>query len=125
MLDALELASIRADAANAALDLPCTIQRKTLTRDGAGQATSVWNTVATVNAGMTEPTGGQLQNYNYLIEDLASWAVKLPYGTDVAAQDRLLITGQLGQQTLVVQVVLEPRSYAALLTVIASEAKQK
>lgn len=127
MLSAAELASIRADAANAALDLPCVIQRKTLTRDGAGQATSVWNTVSPdgLLAGMTEPTGGQLQNYNYLIEDLATWQVKLPYGTDVQAQDHLLITGQLGQQTLVCQVVLEPRSYAALLTVIASEAKQK
>ena len=125
MLDAAELAQIRSDAAAAALDLSCTIQRKTLTRDGAGQATSVWNTIATVNAGMTEPTGGMLQNYNYLIEDLAAWAIKLPYNTDVQAQDRLLITGQLGQQTLVAQVVLEPRSYAALLTVIAAEAKQK
>lgn len=125
MLDATELAQIRTDAAAAALDLSCTIQRKTLTRDGSGQATETWNTVATINAGMTEPTGGQLQNYNYLIEDLATWMVKLPYGTNVQAQDRLLITGQLGQQTLVVQVVLEPRSYAALLTVLASEAKQK
>lgn len=125
MLDVAEIAQIRADAAAAALDLPCVIQRKTLTRDGAGQATSVWNTVATVHAGMTEPTGGQLQNYDYLIADLATWSVKLPYGTNVQAQDRLLITGQLGQQTLVVQVVLEPRSYAALLTVIAAEAKQK
>lgn len=123
MLDASELASIRSDAANAALDLTCAIQRKTITRDTLGQATEVWNTIATVNAGMTEPSANMLQNYNYRIEDLAAWHIRLPYGTNVQPQDQLLITGQAGQQTLVVQVLLEPRSYAALLSVIASEMK--
>jgi head-tail adaptor len=123
MLDAAELAQIRSDAAAAALDLSCTIQRKTITRDTLGQATETWATVTTVNAGMTEPSANMLQNYNYRIEDLAAWHIRLPYGTDVAAQDQLLLTGQAGQQTLVVQVLLEPRSYAALLSVIAAELK--
>lgn len=123
MLDATELAQIRTDAAAATLDLSCTIQRKATTRDTLGQETEAWATVTTCNVGMTEPTAGQLANYNYRIEDLATWQVKMPYGTNVATQDHLLITGQFTQQTLIVQVVLEPRSYAALLTVLASELK--
>lgn len=123
MLDAAELAQIRTDAAAAALDMSCVIQRKTITKDTLGQATETWATIATVNAGMTQPTAGQLQNYNFMIEDLAAWQVKLPYGTPVQPQDHLLITGAYSQQTLNVQVILEPRSYAALTTVIASELK--
>lgn len=123
MLDATELAQIRTDAVAAALDMTCVIQRKTITKDTLGQATEAWNTIATVKAGMTQPSAGELQNFNFMIEDLAAWNVKLPYGTNVAAQDHLLITGAYSQQTLVVQVILEPRSYAALTTVIASELK--
>jgi hypothetical protein len=123
MIPASELAKIRMDAANAALDLPCTIQRKTITKDNLGQATEVWNTIATCNVGLTEPTANMLANYNYRIEDLAAWHVRLPVGTDIQPEDHLLITGQFTQQTLVVQVILEPRSYAALLSVIASELK--
>jgi head-tail adaptor len=123
MLEAAELADIRSDAAAAALDFTCTIQRKTITRDTLGQATEAWNTIATVQAGMNQPTANMLQNYGYRIESLAAWHVQLPYGTSVQAQDHLLITGQQGQQTLEVQVLLEPRSYAALLSVIASELK--
>lgn len=122
-ISASELLQIRSDAVAAACSLPCTIQRKTITADGMGQSTETWATVTTVTAGMTEPTAGQLANFDYLIGSLATWQVKLPYGTNVKTQDHLLITGQFTQQTLVVQVVLEPRSYAALLTVIASEVK--
>lgn len=123
MLDATELAQIRTDAAVAALDLPCTIQRKTITKDTLGQATETWATVTTCNVGLTEPTANMLANYNYRIEDLAAWHVRLPYDTNIQPQDQLLVTGQFTQQTLAVQVVLEPRSYAALLSVIASELK--
>jgi|SRR5579875_2202728 len=119
MLSAAELAQLRADAAAAALDQPCTIQRKTRTSDGMGQSTYTWTTISPhgLMAGMTEPTAGQLQNYDYVIGSLAAWHVRLPYGTTVQYQDRLLI----GDKTLTVQVVLEPRSYAALLSVLASE----
>lgn len=122
-VSARELQQIQADAAAAACSLPCTIQRKAVTSDGMGQATETWSTITTVTVGMAQPTANQLQNFDYLIGALATWQVKLPYGTNVKAQDHLLITGQFTQQTLVVQVVLEPRSYAALLTVIASEVK--
>lgn len=118
-VSAAELAAIRAETAAAVLDLPCLIQRKTITRDSAGTATEIYATIATVNAGMTQPTAGQLQNYDYVIGSLASWQVQLPYGTDVKAQDHLVI----GTDTLVVQVVLTPRSYSAVETVLASEKK--
>lgn len=114
-----ELASIRSDAAAAALDLDCDIQRKTLTSDGMGQDSETWTTIATVKAGMTEPSGSQLQNYDYLIGSLATWKVQLPYGTDVQRQDHLIIDGS----TLVVQADLSPQSYNALVTVLASEVK--
>lgn len=123
MLSASELAQIQADTVAAACSLPCTIQRKTLTSDGLGQASETWNTVATVNVGMTEPTAGQLTNYDFMIGSLAAWQVKMPVSTNVKEQDHLLVTGQFAQQTLVVQVILEPRSYPALLTVLASEIK--
>lgn len=117
-VSATELAAIQADAA-AILDLPCTIQRKTPTRDIYGTATEVWNTIATVNAGMAQPTAGQLANFDFLIGSLAAWQVKFPVGQDVQHQDHLIIAGE----TLVVQVILKPRSYAALLTVLAAEVK--
>jgi hypothetical protein len=118
-VSASELARIQADAAAQTLTLTCQIQRKTLTSDGAGGSTTTWNTIATVQAGMSLPTAGQLQNYDYLIGSLAAWQVKLPVGTNVQVQDRLVISGQ----TLIVQIVLTPRSLPALLTVLASEIK--
>ncbi len=113
-----ELARIQADAA-AILDLPCTVQRSNRTPEPEGGASVTWATVATCNAGMKEPTGGQLQNYGYLIGTKAAWQVKLPIGTDVLEQDHLLISGE----TLEVAKVLTPRSYAALITVLATEVK--
>lgn len=123
MISAAELASIQRDVAAIALSLPCVVQRKTVTKDPFGTPVETWDTIETVNVGMTEPSAGQLANYDFLIGSLAAWQIKLPYGTDVQHQDHLLITGEFAQQTLVVQVVLEPRSYAALLTVLASEVK--
>lgn len=123
MIPEKELDQLRADVEFAALSLPCIVQRKSFSRDAYGSEIETWNTIETVNCGLSEPTAGQLQNYDYLIGSLAAWQVKLPYVTDVQHQDHLLITGEFLQQTLVVQVVLEPRSYASLLTVLASEVK--
>jgi hypothetical protein len=118
VVGAVELAAIQAAAA-AILDLSCVVERKTLTPDGQGGSTEAWNPVAAVKVGMAQPTAGQLQNYDYLIGSLAAWQVKFPVGTDVRHQDHLIVGGQ----TLVVQVIMNPRSYAALLTVLASEVK--
>ena len=114
---AAELASIQEYAQVMACDQACTILRKTATKDAYGSETEAFSVIETTIAGMTEPTAGQLQNYDYLIGSLAAWHVRLPVGTNVEHQDHLVI----GPQTLVVQVILEPRSYHALLSIIATE----
>jgi len=125
MISTDEIASIRRDMAAMALSLHCVIQRKAVTKDAFGSDTETWPTISpdVLKCGLSEPSAGQLANYNFLIGSLAAWQVKLPYQTDVQHQDHLLITGEFTQQTLVVQVILEPRSYASLLTVLASEVK--
>lgn len=117
-VSAAELAAIQAEAVAVACDQTCAILRKTgAVSDGLGQAAATWTSVAVTVAGVSEPTGTQLQNYDYMIEAKATWLVKLPVGTAVLEQDRLSI----GTHLLEVQKVLEPRSYPALLTVLASE----
>jgi hypothetical protein len=112
-----ELALIQSDVAAAACDQICVIQRKISTKDAYGSNTEAFSRIETTIAGMAEPSAGELTNYDYLIGDKAAWHVRLPVGTNVEHQDHLLI----GSQTLVVQVVLEPRSYHALFSVIATE----
>ena len=120
MITASEMAQIQADVVAAALDKTCQIQRiSSNTPNSRGVPSGTYTTIATVNAGMTQPTGTHLQNYAYIIEALATWLVKFPVGTDVKASDHLIINGQ----TLTVQVVLDPHSYPALLPVLASELK--
>ena len=116
-ISSAELAQIQSDVAQAACDQTCVIQRRTLTQDAYGSQTAVWNTVATTKAGMTEPTGTQLQNFAYIVEALKAFQVRMAVGTNVREQDLLLIGGK----TLTVQVVLEPRSYPSLLTLLATE----
>jgi hypothetical protein len=119
MITAAEIASIQKDVAAIALDKTCEIQRKTSSRDPYGSEGDTYSTLSTTMAGLAEPTAGELQNYDYLIADKAAWTVKLPIGTDVMVYDHLIIDGQ----TLKVHVVLEPKSYAMLLSVIAAELK--
>jgi hypothetical protein len=120
-ISAAELASIQADAANAACSLTCTIERyEARADDGQGGGTTTLTPVTTVLAGMSEPSGGQLQNYEYLVGAKAAWQVRFPVGTDVLELDRLSIQGKL----LTVDKVLQPRSYQALLTVLASEVNE-
>ena len=119
IISASELAQIQSDVALAACDKDCVIQRATTSNDGYGSQTETYSPVATVKAGMTQPSGGMLQNYAYAIQDLAAWQVKFAVGTDVRERDHLVIDGQ----TLEVHVILTPRSYMGLLTVIAAELK--
>ena len=126
MIRASELTRIRRDVEAVALNLPCVIQRKTVTQEDVyGSDTEAWPVVSPEDlmCGMSEPSGTQLENFNFLVASLATWQVKLPYQTDVQHQDRLIVTGEYGPQTLVVQVILEPRSLASLVTVLASELK--
>lgn len=119
MISASELAQLQADITAIALDQTCQIQRPTNTPNSRGVPPGTYTTVATVACGMRQPTGTHLQNFDYLIGGLATYQVQFPIGTDVRAQDHLLIQNQV----LVVQIVLNPQSYAVLLTVLASEKK--
>lgn len=118
-LSTAELTQMQNDAVRGACDLTCVIERATRTPLPSGGASVVWNTVATVQAGMTDPTSTQLANYEYMIGSLAAWLIKLPVTTNVQEQDHLIINGE----TLEVVKVLRPRSYEVLLTVLASEVK--
>lgn len=119
MLSAAELASIQSDAVKATCDKPCAIYRKTPTKDAIGSETDAWAQISPngLMAGIAEPTANMLQNYDYLIGSMAAWHVRLPVGTNIMHQDHIVI----GTHTLVVQKILEPRSYPALLSVLASE----
>lgn len=121
MMSAAELARIQADAQAAACDQACAIYRATSpTTDAYSSPTNVmYQLIETTVAGVAEPTANQLQNYDFMIGSLAAWHVKLPVGTGVLPHDHLVIGGQ----TLEVQVVLTPRSYPALESVLASEVK--
>ena len=119
-VSAAELAAIQSEAQAACCDKTCQIYRKaSLTSDGYGSDTSTLTLHATTVAGMRQPTAGELANYDFMIADKAAWTVHLPIGTDVQHQDQLLIEGQY----LEVHVILTPKSYPALLDVIAAELK--
>lgn len=117
-ISASELASIQSDL-NVILDKTCSIQRQTPTADAWGSQKLTYSTVGTCKVLVSQPSGGLLANYEYLIGDLDTWQVRAPVGTDIREQDHLLVDGQ----TLVAQVVLTPKSYAGLLTVLAAEVK--
>lgn len=108
--------------AQAALDLPCTIQRVTsytvLSSGGRQPIRTVVSPVGLL-AGMAQPTAGQLQNFEYMIGSKAAWQVKFPVGTSVLELDWLFINGE----KLEVAKVLTPRSLAVLLTILAVEVK--
>lgn len=118
-MTASELAQMQADANSLVLDLSCKIERATRTPNSSGGASVTWGTVATVQAGMAQPSAGQLQNFEYLVGSKAAWQIRFPVGTDVLELDHLIINGE----TLEVAKVLTPRSLAVLLTVLAVELK--
>lgn len=121
MLDADELALIQSDLAAVVLDKSCAIRRATSTPDAWGTNSETLTVISDPDlmCGMSQPSAGQLANYDYLIGSLSAWQVKFPVGTDVAEQDLLDIEGQ----TLTVQVLLDLHSYPGLLTVLATEVK--
>lgn len=119
-----ELALLRSDFAAAVCDLPCQIERASITYPVPGNAVTTWPVISapTLLCGMTEPSAGQLTNYDYMIGDEATWHIRFPFGTDVKELDRLLITDKDGTViTLSVKKKLKPRSYAALVSALATE----
>ena len=120
MVPASELAQLQKDMVAAVCDKTCQIYHKATATDNYGTSVDTWNVLsATVPAGMRQPSAGELANYDYEIGDKAAWTVVMPVGTVVNHQDHLVIEGQ----TLEVHILLTPRSYPALLDVIAVEIK--
>ncbi len=77
---------------NGSLPDTATVQRKTLTSDGAGGYTESWGTVATVACRVSP--GGQLTQERVIAESLAAtsiWTLTLPALTDVRPLDRILV----------------------------------
>jgi hypothetical protein len=119
-ISAATLTAIQAQAAAITCDLPCTIMRSTAgTADAYGTQTPSYSPIETTVVGLQEPTGVQLQNYDYLIAAKNAWIAHFPIGTDLAHQDHVVVGGQ----TLEVHVLLTPRSYPVLLSAIVAEIK--
>lgn len=121
-IDASELADIQADLAEQVCDKTCEIWRGTATVDQWGNASipdDSYTLLSTTVAGMSQPTAGQLQNYDFRVGSLAAWQVKLPYSIDVAVDDWLIIEGK----KLYVHVDLDPHSIPGLRTILAAEMK--
>ena len=120
-----ELTAIQAEMAAAICDKTATIARASRSTNAQGGATATFTAVVqasgltTVAAGMAQPTASQLQNYDFLVASKSAWQVHFPIGTNVLEEDHVTIDGEV----LTVNKVLTPRSYAALLTVLASEIK--
>lgn len=119
-VSASELASIQTEAVAAVCDKSAAIYHKTTTKDASGLMVDSWPTLAaTVAAGMAEPSGNELANFDFMIADKIAWKLHVPIGTDIREQDHILVEGQ----TLEVHVILTPRSYPALLSAIVAEIK--
>jgi hypothetical protein len=124
---ASEMASIQADLVAAVCDKSCQLYRDlSATTPGiygssssSRDDTSAYTLMHTVVCGMSQPSGGQLANYDYLIGDKNAWTVHFPVGTDVLERDHVLVEGQI----LEVQILLAPQSYQGLLSVLAVEIK--
>lgn len=117
-VSASELAAIQNDL-NALLDKDCTIKAPNPTKDAWGSQAEDYIVVGTCKVLVSQPSGGLLANYEYIVGDLDTWQVRAPVGTDIREQYHLVIDGQ----TLTVQVVLQPKSFQGLLTVLAAEVK--
>lgn len=118
MLDARQLASIQAFAQKPFDQSGIKVQRATRTADAYGTFSETWQTKATVNGNYDKPSPQIMQEYAGLIGSLAAWIVRLPYGTTVANNDRLVMPGG---DTLTVQTVISARSYASCVMVLATE----
>lgn len=127
-VSAAELAAIQAEA-NSTLDKTCDIWRDSgastpasatafgSSTSSPGNTSNYAKVHASVACSVNEPTGTHLQNYDFLIGAEKTWMVRLPVGTDVLERDHLVV----GTDTLEVHVLLQPRSYQALLTVLCAE----
>lgn len=123
-----ELAAIQQEAVSAACDKTAAIYRDLTegTPDAYGSSSSSKSDTSAytlmysgVPAGMSEPTGGELQNFDFTIGDKIAWKLHMPVGTGLQERDHVVIESQV----LEVHVILTPRSYPALLAAICAEVK--
>jgi hypothetical protein len=114
-----ELASIHSALTVAVCDTACTQKRATKTPDAYGTETETLSTIATFNVGLEKPSGGLLTEFADLVASQSTWLVHCPYGQDVKQKDQLVI----GSRTLIVQELLDLRSYPGLMDVLATEVK--
>ena len=117
-LSAAELASLQADAVNAACDKVCVVKRKSPrvpTAQGGNNATP--QIVETTVVGLEPPNATDLQNYDYIIGSKAAWRAKMPVATVTQELDQLIVEGQ----TLEVAKRLKPRSIEILRTFLVVE----
>ncbi len=120
MIPASELTAMRATATSALDIAGVQVQRTTLTDDGYGLQTQSWATVAIVAASEAKPSASVQQQYATKIGSLASWVVRLPYGTDCRADDRLVFPS--GDKRLV-QADLSDSSYSTAQLYLVSEVR--
>lgn len=119
MLNSAQLTALRA-ATTATMDLSgISVKRATRTPTNTGGYTQTQTTVASgLVGGWTQPSAGIMQQYAGVIAGLASWVVRLPYGTSVRRGDTLVMPSG---DTLLVQADLSERSYPLCVRVLATE----
>lgn len=119
MLSAAQLASFQSFAAQVALDLTANTTRNTGTGANVwGTPNETWTAVLTgVACNLAKPTATQEKVYANLIADQAAWFVSFATGSDVLADDRVIVSGK----TLRVQAVFEPQSYSWLTQALCVE----
>ena len=105
MLNARELASIRAEAERLLPDT-CEIQRATRTTGGDGETVETWSTIATAACRVSPGRGPIEQEIGARLTSVNFWIVALPVPTDVRADDRVLV----GSRTFEVVGVMGPRT---------------
>lgn len=118
LLDPRQLSDLTTTAASAFDQTGIKVQHATRTKDNYGTFSETWSTRATVNGNYDKPTPKMMEQYAGIIGSQAAWIVRLPVGTQVVNDDRLLMPGG---DTLTVQTVISARSYATCVMVLATE----
>lgn len=122
MISAAQFAVMHAVVAKV-FDMACTITRKTLTDDGYGGRTEVWNAVTLASTGtayncnVDNPSATMLAVYADLIGNLKAQKIRVQFNQDIQRGDRITVAGE----TFVVQVVIQPESYSTSQMVLGSE----
>jgi hypothetical protein len=113
-----ELNSIESALAST-YDVSCTIKRPNGTQGSLGYQSNTPppTPIATLYVGVKQPSASILALYADQVAAQITAQIRMPPDTDVQQQDLLV----MGDQTLTVQVLLEPQSYNFELNVLASK----